>query len=144
MFAGGKIYFISDRDDQKRFNLYSYDIATKESKQVTHFTEFDIKFPSLGKGGIVFENGGYIYKFDLATEKVEKISIKIQDDHLTSRGGLRDAGCRRRDRRRAVHGSVARRDFSGVRRRCVSRSARNGDAELLAGGERAAARTTPG
>ncbi len=90
MWAGNKIYFISDRDDNRRFNLFSYDIGTKETKQLTQFKDFDIKFPSLGKGGIVFENGGYIYKFDLDTEKAVKLTIRIQDDMLTGRGGLRD------------------------------------------------------
>lgn len=90
MWAGDKIYFISDRDDEKRFNLWSYDLKTKATKQVTQFKEFDIKFPSKGDKAIVFENGGWIYKVDLATEKMEKISIKIQEDFLTGRGGLKD------------------------------------------------------
>lgn len=88
MWAGEKIYFISDRDENKRFNLWSYDLKTKATKQITKFTEFDIKFPSLGDKAIVFEYGGWIMKMDLATEKVEKISITIQDDSVTARGGL--------------------------------------------------------
>ena len=73
MWSDKKIYFLSDRDDLKRFNIWCYDLSTKQTKQVTDFTEFDCKFPSLGKGGIVFENGGFIYKLDLATDKVEKV-----------------------------------------------------------------------
>ena len=42
-----KIYFASDRDG--RMNLYSTDLATKETKQLTGFKDFDIKFPSMGK-----------------------------------------------------------------------------------------------
>src|SRR5204863_54462 len=42
-----KIYFLSDRDN--RMNLFVVDLATKEIKQLTHFTDFDIKFPSIGK-----------------------------------------------------------------------------------------------
>jgi tricorn protease len=92
MWAGNKIYFLSDRDEAKRFNLWVYDLTSKTTKQVTQFTEFDCKFPSLGNKAIVFENGGYIYKFDLATEKSEKINIEIKEDFLTSRGGLRSVG----------------------------------------------------
>jgi len=88
MWSGNKIYFISDRDEAKRMNLYSYDLTSKETKQLTTFKEYDIKFPSLGDKAIVFENGGYIYKFDLATEKAEKVSIRIDDDMVGSRGGL--------------------------------------------------------
>ena len=55
-----RIYFLSDRlsDGAKRLNLYSYDLATKATVQHTHFKDFDIKFPSLGGGVIVFEEGG--------------------------------------------------------------------------------------
>jgi tricorn protease len=88
MWAGDKIYFLSDRDENKRFNVWSVDPKTKETKQVTKYTEFDCKFPSLGDKAIVFENGGYIYKLDLATEKAEKVPVRILDDELTARGGL--------------------------------------------------------
>lgn len=86
MWAGNKIYFLSDRD--KRMNLYSYDLTSKETQQHTSFTEFDIKFPSLGKGAIVFENAGYIYRFDLATETAAKVPISIKEDFSSGRGGL--------------------------------------------------------
>lgn len=86
MWAGNKIYFLSDRD--KRMNLYSYDLTSKETKQHTNFTDFDIKFPSLGKGAIVFENAGYIYRFDLAAETAAKVPISIKEDFSIGRGGL--------------------------------------------------------
>ncbi|MEZ6139952.1 MAG: PDZ domain-containing protein [Zavarzinella sp.] len=91
MWHEQKVYFISDREEKnKRFNLYSYDLSTKQTKQLTQFQEFDIKFPSLGAGGIVFENGGWIYKFDLKTEQATKISIRIINDGGLARGGLLD------------------------------------------------------
>jgi len=88
MWSGNKIYFISDRT--KTFNLFSFALDTKETKQLTSFTEFDIKFPSLGDKAIVFENGGYIYKFDLQSEKLAKISIYLNEDFSLGRGGLLD------------------------------------------------------
>ena len=33
------------------------------TEKVTDFTEYDIKFPSASSEYIVFENGGYLYKF---------------------------------------------------------------------------------
>src|SRR2546426_6531836 len=88
MWAGDKIYFLSDRDDNKRFNVWSLDPKTKDARQVTKFNEFDCKFPSLGNRAIVFENGGYIYKLDLQTEKAEKVPVRILDDAASARGGL--------------------------------------------------------
>jgi tricorn protease len=92
MWAGNKIYFISDRDENKRFNLYVYDLANKKTQKLTEFTDFDIKFPSLGNDAIVFENGGYIYRFDLKSEKMAKVPIYIADDQVSGRGGWIDAG----------------------------------------------------
>ncbi|MBI5472596.1 MAG: PD40 domain-containing protein [Ignavibacteriae bacterium] len=88
MWSGNKIYFLSDRDS--RMNLFVYDLTSKETKKLTDFSEFDVKFPSLGDKAIVFENGGFIYKMDLATEKAEKVSIQILEDFDIGRGGLRD------------------------------------------------------
>jgi tricorn protease len=85
MWHGDKIYFLSDRDDSMRMNLYVYDTNSKEERQLTHYTEFDIKFPSLGPGGIVFEYAGYIYRFDLETEKAAKVPISIHEDDAPSR-----------------------------------------------------------
>ncbi|MCK4664157.1 MAG: PD40 domain-containing protein [Bacteroidales bacterium] len=89
MWHKNKIYFASDRE--RIMNLFVYDIQTKEIKKVTNFTEYDIKFPSLGDKSIIFENAGYIYVLDLQTEKYEKISIQITDDFISSRNEIKDA-----------------------------------------------------
>ncbi len=89
MWAGNKIYFCSDRD--RIMNLFCYDLTTKETKKVTQFTEFDIKFPSLGDNAIVFENGGFIYTYDLTTAKLDKITIRITNDLITGRSSMKDA-----------------------------------------------------
>jgi tricorn protease len=88
MWYGNKIYFLSDRDENKRMNLYVIDLATRETKKLTDFTDFDIKFPSLGNKAIVYENGGYIFKMDLATEKSDKVKIVIAEDFLSGRPEL--------------------------------------------------------
>ena len=93
MWSGNKIYFISDRDGRdknKKMNLYSYDLTSKKTEQKTFFKEFDIKFPSIGNDAIVFENAGYIYRFDLKAEKETKISIQINEDFDIGRGGIID------------------------------------------------------
>ncbi len=88
MWRGDKIYFASDRES--RMNLFVYDLTTKQTRKLTNFTEFDVKFPSLGDNAIVFENGGYIYKLDPATEQAEKVSIQILEDFDIGRGGWKD------------------------------------------------------
>jgi tricorn protease len=90
MWAGTKVYFVSDRDERKRLNLFAYDMNSRETRKITNFTEFDVKFPSLGNKAIVFENGGFIYLMDLATEQVRKLSIAIHEDFDSGRGSIRD------------------------------------------------------
>jgi tricorn protease len=95
MWNGDNIYYLSDREENnKRMNLYSYNTKTKETKQLTNFKDFDIKFPSLGNKAIVFEYGGYIYTFNLATEKYEKINILIKEDFVKGRTKLVDVSRR--------------------------------------------------
>ena len=75
MWAGDKIFFNSDRTGT--LNLYAYDIPTKQTRQVTTFDDFDVRWPSLGPGHIVFENGGFLYLLDLNTEEYNKVSISL-------------------------------------------------------------------
>jgi tricorn protease len=83
MFAGSKIYFMSDRD--RRMNLFEYDTQTKQTKKVTNFTDYDCKFPSLGDDAIAFENGGFIYLYDLKTGKADKVNITLAEDLSSGR-----------------------------------------------------------
>jgi tricorn protease len=84
-----KIYFASDRDN--RLNLYSIDLTSKETKQLTSFKDYDIKFPSIGKGTIVFEQAGYIWRYDLAGGQAAAVPIQIKEDFASGRAGLVDA-----------------------------------------------------
>jgi len=86
MWSGNKIYYISDRD--KVMNLFAYDLTTKQTKKITNFTDYDVKFPSLGAKHIAFENAGYIYLMDLATENVAKIDIQINEDFPSARTSI--------------------------------------------------------
>ena len=89
MWYGDKIYFCSDRD--RTMNLFVYDIPTRQVTKVTTFTDFDVKFPSIGGDAIVYENGGYIYLYDLKTGANTKVTIRIADDAAIGRNDWVDA-----------------------------------------------------
>ena len=89
MWFGDEIYFCSDRD--RTMNLFCYNLKTNETRKVTNYTEYDIKFPSAGDNRIIYENGGYIYIFDIKTQTSTKVPIQISDDLNTSRNELKDA-----------------------------------------------------
>jgi tricorn protease len=77
--ADGKtIYYISDRNEH--MNLYSYETGSGDTKQLTNYSEYDIKFPAIGDSAIVYENGGYICKFDLKSGKSQQLKIFIDND----------------------------------------------------------------
>ena len=89
MWAGNKIYFLSDREHT--MNLFCYDLTTKAIRKVTNYNDYDIKFASLGNNAIVWERAGYLWKMDLATEQVTQIHVDLIDDDLFSRSELIDA-----------------------------------------------------
>jgi tricorn protease len=83
MWHGNTIYFLSDRGPAQRFNLWAYDVATKATRQVTQLTDFDIHFPAAGPSDIVFEAGGKLYLFDIATEKTREVKVEVVTDEAT-------------------------------------------------------------
>ncbi len=89
MYWKNKVYYLSDRD--RIMNLFVYDTETGTTEKVTSFTEYDIKFPSLCKDAIAFENGGYLYIYDLNTQKQEKITVTINGDFQATRSMQADA-----------------------------------------------------
>ncbi len=80
MWRGDNIYFDSDQGPDHRMNLFAYSTKTKQIRQLTHFEEFDVNWPSLGPDSIVFENGGFLYLFDLASEQAKKITVYLPGD----------------------------------------------------------------
>jgi tricorn protease len=83
MWAEDKIYFLSDRGENQRNNIYSYELNSKQILQITDFSDFDVHFPSLGDGEIVFEAGGKIYLLDLDSEQYKEVPIQVTSDIST-------------------------------------------------------------
>jgi Tol biopolymer transport system component len=80
LWVGDEIYFVSDRDQEEKLNLWVYDPGTGTQSQVTRFTEHDVMWPSRGVGGIVFENGGYLYHLNPETREARKLTITLTGD----------------------------------------------------------------
>lgn len=81
-----RIYYLSDRDG--RSNLFAYDLGTKATRQLTHFRDFDIEFPTLGPGAIVFQEAGYIWRYDLQAGDARVIPIAVREDNAGAHGGV--------------------------------------------------------
>ncbi|HEY2017152.1 MAG TPA: PDZ domain-containing protein [Bryobacteraceae bacterium] len=92
MWHGNSVFFISDRDGV--MNLYRCDLPAKKITRLTSYTEYDIKWPSLGPNAIVYENGGLLYSWDLKKNEAAQVPIYVASDEITARPEIRSVGNR--------------------------------------------------
>ena len=78
MWIGGRIYFVSDRAGE--FNLFSYDLASKQVSQLTQHADFPILSASQGGGQIVYEQAGWLHRFDPATGRGTRLKVAVAAD----------------------------------------------------------------
>ncbi|HET9530196.1 MAG TPA: S41 family peptidase, partial [Blastocatellia bacterium] len=78
MWVGDKIYFISDRT--ATFNLYCYDTKTRQTKQLTSFEKYGIRWASAAPGAICFWRDGRIYLFDIESSQARAVDIRVSAD----------------------------------------------------------------
>jgi tricorn protease len=84
IWMGDKVYFRSDRNGE--FNLFSYDLKTKEIKQLTFYKDFPVLNASAGAGKIIYEQAGYLHLLDPQTAKTTRLTIGIATDLGELRG----------------------------------------------------------
>ncbi len=78
MWLGDWVYFTSDRN--YTLNLFQVPPGGGSAKQITHFSEFDVLWPSAGKDAIVFENGGWLYTLAAGASEPTKLNITVAGD----------------------------------------------------------------
>src|SRR3984957_4290317 len=84
MWIGDAIYFNSDRTGV--FNLYRYDIATRRTEQLTHYQDWDVRWPSAdAEGQIVYESDGELHIYDTRDDQDRALSIVVPADGTTTR-----------------------------------------------------------
>jgi tricorn protease len=85
MWHGRTLYFLSDRDSSGRNNIWAYDLDTKATREVTHFTDYDITFPAIGPDDIIFQAGGKLYLLGLGSEQTREVNVTVVTDLATLR-----------------------------------------------------------
>ena len=83
MWTGDKIYFLSDRNGE--FNLFSYSPDGKELTQLTQFDDFPVLNASASGSTIIYEQGGYLHKFDVSSGSSSRLTVGIATDLLELR-----------------------------------------------------------
>ena len=74
-WMGDSIYFRSDRNGES--NLFAYDTKTRAVRQLTSFTDFPVLSLDANGGNLVFEQAGYLHRFDLATGRSQRLQIGV-------------------------------------------------------------------
>ena len=82
------VYFLSERDFAN--NVWSFNPATDELKQLTFHTDFDAKSLDAGGGQIVYEQGGYLHVLNPANGTTKKLTINVRGDFSWSRPRWQD------------------------------------------------------
>lgn len=82
MWNGTDVVYLSDDGPSHRLNLWRYDTGTGEREPLTTFTDYDVKWPSIGPGPdgggeVVFEQAGKLKALDLVTHQVRTVDVRV-------------------------------------------------------------------
>lgn len=80
MWHGNTVYFLSDRDTNKKLNIWAYNMDTKSFRPITRFDTYDVKWPSIGATDIIFENGGKLYLVNLEADVLKEVNVQVPSD----------------------------------------------------------------
>ncbi len=108
MWAGDRVYFLSDRNGP--VTLFSYDTKTRAVREAIPNQGLDLKSASLGPDGIVYEQFGGIFLYDLKSGRTKPVPIRVQGDFPELRARFVNVG--RRLSSAAVSPSGARAVFA--------------------------------
>jgi tricorn protease len=88
MWHDHSVFFLSDRGDDKRMNLWEYDLTTKQFTERTHFTDYDAHYASQGPDDIVFEEDGHLWLYTYATHDSKQVPVQVVSDESALRPTL--------------------------------------------------------
>jgi len=78
-WMGDRVVFISDRHD-KRLNLHLFDPASGELERLTDQADWDVHWADGFDEHVVFEAGGQLHEFDLASGEQRTLEIALNPD----------------------------------------------------------------
>ncbi len=84
MWQGEAIYFVSDRE-HGTLNVYKYDLGSKKVSPLTAHADYDVKYPSIGPGAIIYQYAETLYLLDLKSGQERKLDITIPTDSARMR-----------------------------------------------------------
>jgi tricorn protease len=96
MWQGSTLYYLSDAGPEHRLNIWAYEPARGLRRQITNFSEYDVKWPSMGpgprgEGEIILQYGPWLAGIELPSGNRRLINIQIPGDRQTLRPRSVDA-----------------------------------------------------
>ena len=98
MWHGSKVYYLSDRGATQGhvLNVWSYDLDTRKTAQVTTLDTHDVRWPAVGpddagNGEMVFQHGDRIMLLNLGSGIASAVNIEVPGDRETLRTATVDA-----------------------------------------------------
>ncbi|MEM1424133.1 MAG: hypothetical protein AAGH64_09035, partial [Planctomycetota bacterium] len=93
---GRSVYYLSDRGDEARINVWRYDVARETHEQITEFTDFDVRNASIGpgkrgRGAIVFQLGSEMRVLDVRSKRTSTVDITIPGERSRLRPTVQNA-----------------------------------------------------
>lgn len=82
MWQGDALYFASDRE-HGTLNLYRLDLGSREVTALTSYRDYDVKYPSIGPGAIVFQYQESLHLLDLGSGEVRKLPVSLGSDRAS-------------------------------------------------------------
>ena len=79
----GRIYFATDR--WGRPNLASMLPDGSDVRRLTRFDDYDVRWPSMGDGRIVYQHKMDLWSYDLASGRNEPVKVELPSDRLQVR-----------------------------------------------------------
>ena len=88
MWAGSDVYYLSEEGESERSNLWRINLTSKQKVQITHFTDYDVRYPSIGPDHIIFQQGADLWLLELSDQKMRKLTVDLILDHNSLRPSL--------------------------------------------------------
>lgn len=89
MWQGEAIYFTSDRQNG-RLNIFKHDVGTGQVSQLTDYDDYDVKYPSIGLGKIIYQYAESLHLLDLASGQSARLDIRVPSDKVLVREAFVD------------------------------------------------------
>ncbi len=91
MWHGDVLYYFSDAGPEHRLNIWKRDLKVDQAVQVTHHTDYDVKWPAIGPDAIVYQLGAKLMLLDLASGQPHEVVVTVPGDAATLRVQRHDA-----------------------------------------------------